>query len=135
MDCIFPALLQKAREVIIPHLVRIFRACLSTGYVPVIRQQVKVAFIPNPGRNSYSEPRDYRPVILASFLLKTMEMLVDRHLRDEELALMPLHLNQHAYQARKSMETVLYQLVVRVEKTLEKTGDSLGRFLIYRRGI
>jgi len=28
VDGIFPALLQKAQKVIIPHLVRIFRACL-----------------------------------------------------------------------------------------------------------
>jgi len=36
VDGIFPASLQKAREVVIPHLVRIFRACLATGYVPAI---------------------------------------------------------------------------------------------------
>ena len=33
---IFPALLKGAREVDIPHLVRIFRACLATGYFPAI---------------------------------------------------------------------------------------------------
>jgi hypothetical protein len=58
VDGIFPALLQKGQEVIIPHLVRIFCACLSTGYVPVIWRQVKIVFIPKPGRNSYSGPRD-----------------------------------------------------------------------------
>ena len=58
------ALLQQAREVIIPYLVRIFRACLATGYVPAIWRQVKVVFIPKPGRNTYSGPRDYRPVSL-----------------------------------------------------------------------
>jgi hypothetical protein len=56
---IFPALLQKAREVAVPYLVRIFRACLATGYVPAIWRQVKVVFIQKPGRNSYSGPRDY----------------------------------------------------------------------------
>jgi hypothetical protein len=34
MDWIFPALLQEGREILIPHLVRIFRACLATGNVP-----------------------------------------------------------------------------------------------------
>jgi hypothetical protein len=33
VDGIFPALLQQAREVVIPYLVRIFCACLATGYV------------------------------------------------------------------------------------------------------
>jgi len=45
---IFPALLQKAREVIIPHLIRIFLACLSKAFGPVIWQQFKVVVIPKP---------------------------------------------------------------------------------------
>jgi len=101
VDGIFPALLQEGQEAVIPYLVRIFFAYLSIGYVPAIRQQVKVVFIPKPSRNSYSGPRDYRPIRLTSFLLKTVERVVDRHLRDEALALMPLHPNQHAYQAGK----------------------------------
>jgi hypothetical protein len=118
VDGIFPALLQQAQEVVIPHLVRIFRACLATGYVPAIWRQVKAVFIPKPGRNTYSGPRDYRPISLTSFLLKTMERLVDRYLRDEALATAPLHSNQHAYQAGKSVETALHQLIVQVEKAL-----------------
>jgi hypothetical protein len=117
VDGIFPALLQQARDVVIPYLVSIFRACLATGYVPAIWRQVKVVFIPKPGRNCYRGPRDYKPISLASFLLKAMERMVDRHLRDEALAIVPLHPNQHAYQAGKSVETALHQLV-RVEKAL-----------------
>ena len=36
VDGIFPALFQNVREVVIPQLVRILRAWLSTGYVPAI---------------------------------------------------------------------------------------------------
>jgi hypothetical protein len=78
VDGIFPALPQQAREVVIPYLVRIFRACLATGYVPAIWRQVKV---------------DYRPISLRSFLLKAMERLVGRYLRDKALAIVPLHSN------------------------------------------
>jgi hypothetical protein len=99
VDGIFPALLQQAREVVIPYLARIFRACLSAGYVPAIWWQVKVVLISKPGKGTYSGPRDYRPISLASFLLKTMERLVDRYLRDNALILVPLHSNKHAYQA------------------------------------
>jgi hypothetical protein len=126
---VFPALLQEGREVVIPCLVRIFRACMATGYVPAIWQQVKVVFIPKPGRNSYSGPRDYRPISLTLFLLKTMERLVDRNLRDEALALVPLHPNQRAHQAGKSVETALHQLVVWVEKALNQQKIALGVFL------
>jgi hypothetical protein len=125
VDDIFPALLQRGREVVVPYLVRIFRACLVTGYIPAIWRQVQVVFIPKPGRNTYSGPRDYRPISLTSFLLKTMERLVDRYLRDEARALVPLHLNQHAYQAGKSLETALHQLVVRVENALDHQETAL----------
>ena len=124
VDGIFPAMLQKGREVVIPYLVRIFHACLVTGNVPATWQQVRVVFIPKPGRNSYSGP-----ISLTSFLLKTMERLVDRYLRDEALALVPLHPNQHAYQAGKSVETALHQLAVWAEMALDQQETALGVFL------
>jgi len=126
MDGIFPALLQEGQEVLIPYLVRIFCACLANGYT---WRQVKLVFIPKPGRNSYCGPRDFTPISLTSFLLKTLERLVDRFQRDEILALKPLHPNQHAYQAGKSVETATHQLVVRVEKALDQQEITLGIFL------
>ena len=96
MNGIFPALLQKGREVVIPYLVSIFRMSLATGYVPAIWRQVKLVSIPKPGRSTYSGPRDCRPIGLTSFLLKYMDRLVDIYLRDEALAIVPLHSNQYA---------------------------------------
>jgi len=77
-------------------------------------------FVPKPGRNSYCGSRDFRPIRLTSFLLKTMERPVDRFLRAEILALKLLHPNQHAYQAGKYVKTALHLLVVRVEKALDQ---------------
>jgi len=42
---------------------------------------------------------------------------------------MPLHPNQHAYQAGKSVETALHQLVVWVEKAHDQQETALGVFL------
>jgi hypothetical protein len=61
--------------------------------------------------------------------LKTLERLVDRFLRDEILVSKPLHPNQHAYQAAKSVEMALHQLVVRVEKALDQQEVALAVFL------
>jgi hypothetical protein len=58
-----------------------------------------------------------------------MESLVDRFLRDEILMLKPLHTNQHAYQAGKSVETALHQLVVRIEKGPDQQEIALRIFL------
>ena len=55
---------------------------------------------------------------------------MDRYLRDEPLALVPLHPNQHAYWAGKSVETALHQLIVRVEKALDQQETVLGVFLV-----
>jgi hypothetical protein len=99
------------------------------GYVPAIWCQVEVVFIPKPGKNSYTGPRDFRPISLTSFMLKTLERLVDRYIRDRTLVIKPLHPNQHAYQVGKSVETALHQLVVRVEKVLDQQELALGVFL------
>jgi len=60
---------------------------------------------------------------------------VDRFLRDEILALKPLHPNQHAYQAGKPVETALLQLVVRLEKALDQQETCLGVFLDIERAF
>jgi len=86
-------------------------------------------FIPKPGRSSYSGPKDYRPISLTPFLLKTLERLVVRYLRDVTLALVPLHSNQHAYQAGKLVETALHQLMEWVEKVHDQQEIALGVFL------
>ena len=62
VDGIFPAVLQEGREILIPYLIRIFCACLATGFVLAIWRQVKVVFIPKPSRSSYCGPKDFRPV-------------------------------------------------------------------------
>jgi len=45
--------------------------------------------------------------------------MVDRYVRDETLTLVPLHPKRRAYQAGKSVETALHQLVVRGERAFD----------------
>jgi hypothetical protein len=58
-----------------------------------------------------------------------MDRLVDRSLRDEILTFMPLHPNQHAYQAGKSVKTALHQPVVQVEKAFDQQKTDMGVFI------
>jgi hypothetical protein len=62
-------------------------------------------------------------------VLKILEKIMDRHIRDMLESDAPLHRNQFAYQPGKSTETALYQLVTRIEKTLDTKGIALGAFL------
>jgi hypothetical protein len=75
---IFLALLQQGWEVIVPYLVRILYACLAMGYGPATWHPVEVMFIPKPGRSSYTRSREFRPICLTTFLLKTVERLTDK---------------------------------------------------------
>jgi hypothetical protein len=80
---IVPALLQQGEELIVPHLCRIYRACLAYGFIPTAWRLVRVTFIPKPGNLDYTEGKAYRPISLSSYLLKTMEKLVESHIRDD----------------------------------------------------
>ena len=80
IDGVFLALLQERQKLVVPYLTWIFHTCLLTGYVPAMWHQVKVVFIPKCSRNSYSGPRDFKPISLKLFLLKTMVRLVDGYL-------------------------------------------------------
>jgi hypothetical protein len=89
---------------------------MANGLITMAWRQVNVTFIPNPGKSDYTEAKAYRPISLSAFLLKTMEKIVDRHIRDGALRFEPLHWNQHAYQIGKSTEAALHNMVTRVEK-------------------
>ena len=52
-----------------------------------------------------------------SFLLKTLERLVDGFIRDDTLIKYPLNENQHAHMAGKSTDTALHILVEKIEKS------------------
>jgi hypothetical protein len=62
-------------------------------------------------------------------MLKTMEKLVDRHIRDEILGLHPLHRYQFAYQPGKFTETALHHVITHTEEAVENSDVTLGAFL------
>jgi hypothetical protein len=88
---------------------------MAYGFIPTAWRQVKVTFIPKPGKHDYTAAEAYRPISLSSFLLKTMEKLIDRYIRDGALKIHPLHRNQHACQLGKSTETALHNVVTRIK--------------------
>jgi hypothetical protein len=90
-DRIVSALLQQGAEHIVPHMCRTFRASMAYGFIPTAGRQVKVRFIPKPGKLDYTEAKAYQPMSLSLFLLITMEKLVDRHIRDGVLKEHSLH--------------------------------------------
>lgn len=127
-DGIFPALLQKGLEHIVETLVSLLRASFTWNYIPTLWRKVNVIFLPKADRRS-DLAKSYRPVSLTSFLLKTMEKLVDIHIRDKIASTYPIHQAQYAYQKGKSTELALHHLVQGLENTLRAKEFSLGAFL------
>jgi ribonuclease HI len=128
-DGIFPALLQRGKEILLPHLSKLFKASLTLSYIPESWSKVNVCFIPKPGKPSYLNPKAYRPISLMSFVLKTLEKLIEKHIRETILETRPLHANQFAYQVGKSTDLALHCLVSKMEKTIHNKEYALEAFL------
>lgn len=128
LDGIIPKMLQLSIKEITPLLVRVYKDCLKIGYVPESWRKVKVIFIPKPGKIGHSVAKDYRPISLTSFLLKTFERIIDLHIRssfkDNNISKA-----QHAYMKGRSTETALHALLGHAEKAIEHKQMALTAFL------
>jgi hypothetical protein len=76
--------------------------------------------MPKPGKANYT---------ILSFMLKTMEKLVDRYIRDKILRLRLLHRYQFAYQSGRSTDTVLCHVITHIEEAVENSEVTLEAFL------
>jgi hypothetical protein len=111
------------------HLSQIMRACLVYGYVPQKWREMKIVFIPKPGKDSYQRVASWRPISLTSFLLKLLERLVDWHLRTPELIGSLKAHGQFAYLRGVSTDAALHNYIARMEKTLTTRAFAIGVFL------
>lgn len=128
-DGIFPALLKKADKEIVPILQKLFRASLKLGYIPTSWREALVVFIPKPGKEDYGVCSSYRPICLMSFILKTLEKLVEKQAREQIAKHNPLNKNQHAYQTGKGTESALHQLISRIDSTIQNKRIYLTVFI------
>ncbi|KAL1446330.1 hypothetical protein WDU94_005475 [Cyamophila willieti] len=128
-DGIYPVMLQKGLDVIIHLLCKLFRSSLAMGYIPRSWRMARAVFLPKPGRKNLDQAKSYRPISLSSFLLKTLERLVDWRLGENLLSRHPHHPNQHAYQSGKSTESALSDLLEKIEPALKTQEIAMAAFL------
>jgi hypothetical protein len=81
-------------------------------------RQVNITFILNPRISNYTEAETYCPISLSPFLLKVIEKLVDKHIRDGVLEY-ALHQNQYACQSAKSTETTLHNMLMYIKNAIK----------------
>lgn len=128
-DGIFPAMLQHGQEILVNIVYELFIASLVLQHIPTSWRGVRVVFIPKVGQLVYTLAKSFRPISLTSFMLKTLERLIDRFLRDGVLKVYRIHPKQHAYQAGKSAEGALHQLIAPIDKALKEGKFALGGFI------
>lgn len=128
-DGIFPALLQKTFGCTSTLLLRLFRCSLKLGYIPKIWRGINVTFIPKPGKESYESASSYRPISLMSFMLKTVEKLLDKRIREDELVRKPLHKNQHAYRKGRGTESAIHHLTSALENGIMNNDRAIVTFI------
>lgn len=66
---------------------------------------------------------------LTLFMLKTLEKLIDRYIRDVPLKVIKIHQKQHAYQPDKSTENTLHNITQSMELALADNEYALGCFI------
>ena len=129
VDGIYPVLLQEEIELLIGSLTNMFRPFLALGHVPEVWKIVRAVFIPKGRRPSHVGIKDYRPISLTSFILKTMGTCIDWFIKDEVLRRNPFHFNQYAYREGVSAETALNVFVSRIEAQLERGNYAVAVFM------
>jgi hypothetical protein len=80
IDGIMPIMLQQGISLLASKLLMLLRKSLALGYIPMTWRHMRVVFIPKPGK-SISQVKSLWPICLMSVILKTLEKLLDRHIR------------------------------------------------------
>ena len=127
-DGISPAHLQHAGSIATNWLQAIFLEVFKTGYIPDPWRLSKIVFIPKAGKASHVSPKDFRPISLTSFLLKTFERILSLYLR-VSIPTEFISSSQHAYRKGRSTETALHSVVATIEKSLSSKEYTLIAFL------
>lgn len=71
VDEIYPILLQKGQEILIPYSYSLFKACKALRFIPKTWQKVKVIYLPKVRKINDMTPKSYRLISIMSFLRKT----------------------------------------------------------------
>jgi len=86
------------------------------GELPTAWQETKVVFIPKAGKATHTTAKDFRPISLTSFLLKSFEIIISLNIR---ATVDPTQISeaQQAYTKGKSTKSALH-LVVKVHREI-----------------
>jgi len=107
---------------------KIFHSILAVKELPTEWQETKVVFIPKAGKATHTTAKDFKPISLTSFLLKSFKRMISLQIR---ATFEPTQISeaQHAYTKGKSTESALHLVVRSIEKSLSMKEYTLIAFL------
>lgn len=127
-DALKPVVLHHLPDNLIDMLTLIYQACIALRYTPDTWRETKVIFLPKPGKQNYNIAKDYRPISLSNFPLKTLERLATWKM-DSDLIDAPLHPQQHGFTTGKSTESAVSRTVDYIEQHVLANTHCLAVFL------
>ena len=103
-------------------------ACWNTGYYPERFREARTIVLKKPGKESYSEPKAWRPIALLSTIGKVMETVTARRIQRlaEDHQLLPSA--QMGARPGRSVETALELLVGQIHEVWD-TGKNIASML------
>ena len=79
-DGITNGILHQTIDILLPHLHKLFNACLQLGYCPRHFKETVTVVLRKPGKDDYTQPKSYRPIALLSTLGKALEAVIANRL-------------------------------------------------------
>lgn len=76
IDGIPNLVLQHHLDILAPHFLALFRACLRIGHSPEHFQKSRTVILKKAGKANYVDPKAYRPIALLSTIGKAIESIV-----------------------------------------------------------
>lgn len=75
-------LLKWTKDIIVPYLECLFRACIALSHVPDPFKKARTIILRKPDKDDYTKPNAWRPIALLSSIGKLLEAIVAHRLRD-----------------------------------------------------
>ena len=115
IDCISMQYVKSSIQVLAPVLIKIMNACVTLQYFPEKWKIAKVRIIRKPNKETYDEPKSFRPISVPNSLGKVFENMILYRLRWLSNKLKWISENQHGFTEGRSTETATHTLVNYVE--------------------
>ena len=105
----------------------IFNKSLETHSVPALWKHSTICPVLKPGKSAPLSLNDYRPIALTSIVMKCLERIVLRFLKDQTNLMLDEH--QFAYRKNRSVDDAVLTLLHYAHTHLDKTGSDYVRIL------